>query len=78
MRITAIPRLLDLLDLNGALVTIDAIGCQKDIAEQDCSSRRRLCLTVKDNEAEFGSRLSEACFLEAGGKGLPGSQGLNI
>lgn len=30
--ITAIPRLLDLLDLHGALVTIDAMGCQKDIA----------------------------------------------
>src|SRR5438093_9162995 len=32
--ITAIPKLLELLDLHGALVTIDAIGCQKKIAEQ--------------------------------------------
>jgi len=32
--ITAIPRLLELLDLKGALVTIDAIGCQTEIAEQ--------------------------------------------
>src|SRR3954452_21445208 len=30
--ITAIPRLLELLDLSGALVTIDAMGCQKEIA----------------------------------------------
>src|SRR5207244_2310575 len=30
--ITAIPKLLELLDLNGALVTIDAMGCQKEIA----------------------------------------------
>src|SRR3954454_18246493 len=30
--ITAIPALLELLDLKGALVTIDAMGCQKDIA----------------------------------------------
>ena len=32
--ITAIPRLLALLDLEGALVTIDAVGCQKKIAQQ--------------------------------------------
>ncbi len=32
--ITAIPRLLELFDLKGALVTIDAIGCQTEIAEQ--------------------------------------------
>ena len=32
--ITAIPALLDLLDLNGALVTIDAMGCQKAIAQK--------------------------------------------
>ncbi len=30
--ITAIPRLLQMLDLHGALVSIDAMGCQKDIA----------------------------------------------
>ena len=30
--ITAIPELLELLDLEGAMVTIDAMGCQKDIA----------------------------------------------
>ena len=32
--ITAIPRLLELLDLHGALVTIDAMGCQKEIAKK--------------------------------------------
>ena len=32
--ITAIPALLELLDLNGALVTIDAMGCQKAIAQK--------------------------------------------
>src|SRR5436190_7812471 len=32
--ITAIPELLELLDLSGAIVTIDAMGCQKDIARQ--------------------------------------------
>jgi predicted transposase YbfD/YdcC len=32
--ITAIPELLNLLDLNGALVTIDAMGTQKQMAQQ--------------------------------------------
>ncbi|MGL1311218.1 ISAs1 family transposase, partial [Vibrio parahaemolyticus] len=32
--ITAIPELLKILSLKGCLVTIDAIGCQKDIVEQ--------------------------------------------
>ena len=32
--ITAIPHLLEVLDLNGCIVTIDAIGCQQDIAAQ--------------------------------------------
>ncbi len=31
--ITAIPALLQVLDLKGCIVTIDAIGCQKDIAQ---------------------------------------------
>jgi Transposase DDE domain len=32
--ITAIPKLLELLDVAGAIVTIDAMGCQKEIAAQ--------------------------------------------
>src|SRR3982751_4184633 len=32
--ITAIPKLLDLLDLHGTTMTIDAIGCQRDIAQR--------------------------------------------
>ena len=32
--ITAIPQLLELLALRGCIATIDAMGCQRDIAEQ--------------------------------------------
>ncbi len=32
--ILAIPALIDMLSIEGALVTIDAIGCQRDIAQQ--------------------------------------------
>jgi predicted transposase YbfD/YdcC len=48
--ITAIPRLLELLDVRGALVTIDAIGCQKEIAKQIVEAGGDYILTVKDNQ----------------------------
>lgn len=48
--ITAIPKLLELLDLHGALVTIDAMGCQKTIAEQIVKQGGDYLLTVKANQ----------------------------
>jgi predicted transposase YbfD/YdcC len=48
--ITAIPALLELLDLHGALVTIDAMGCQKAIAEQITARDGDYVLAVKDNQ----------------------------
>jgi predicted transposase YbfD/YdcC len=48
--ITAIPALLELLDLNGALVTIDAMGCQKTIAQKIVDQGGHYALTVKDNQ----------------------------
>jgi hypothetical protein len=48
--ITAIPRLLELLDLHGALVTIDAMGCQKEIAQAIVHGGGDYILTVKGNQ----------------------------
>jgi predicted transposase YbfD/YdcC len=48
--ITAIPKLLELLDLRGALVTIDAIGCQKAIAKQIVDGGGDYVLVVKGNQ----------------------------
>jgi predicted transposase YbfD/YdcC len=48
--ITAIPKLLELLDLHGALVTIDAMGCQKAIAKQIVEQGGDFVLTVKGNQ----------------------------
>jgi predicted transposase YbfD/YdcC len=48
--LTAIPRLLELLDLHGALVTIDAIGCQKEIARQIVAGGGDYVLAVKNNQ----------------------------
>jgi predicted transposase YbfD/YdcC len=48
--ITAIPELLGLLELRGAVVTIDAMGCQKAIAEKIVQHGADYVLTVKDNQ----------------------------
>jgi predicted transposase YbfD/YdcC len=48
--ITAIPMLLELLDVHGALVTIDAMGCQKEIAKQIIEGGGDFLLAVKDNQ----------------------------
>ena len=48
--ITAIPELLKLLELKGALVTIDAMGCQKEIARQIIDQQADYCLAVKGNQ----------------------------
>ena len=47
--ITAIPRLLERLELTGALVTIDAIGCQRGIAEAIRAKGADYLLALKDN-----------------------------
>jgi predicted transposase YbfD/YdcC len=48
--ITAIPQLLELLDLHGALVTIDAMGCQKEIAKKIVAGGGDYVLAVKGNQ----------------------------
>jgi predicted transposase YbfD/YdcC len=62
--ITAIPELLKRLDLNGALVSIDAMGCQKAIAAQVRDSGGDYLLNVKDNQPTLAADVG-ACFLHA-------------
>ena len=59
--IRAIPPLLALLDLKGALVTIDALGCQKEIAQQVADAGGDYLLTVKDNQEALADDI-RACF----------------
>lgn len=49
--ITAIPQLLDVLDLKGCTVTIDAMGCQKEIAGQVIGKKAHYVLALKGNHA---------------------------
>ncbi len=62
--ITAIPKLLELLDINGALVTIDAMGCQKDIAAKIVAGGGDYVLTVKDNQPNLLEDI-RSCFNKA-------------
>lgn len=48
--ITAIPRLLEFLQIKGCLVTIDAMGCQRDIAAKIIDREADYMLAVKDNQ----------------------------
>ena len=48
--ITAIPKLLRLIEISGALVTIDAMGCQTEIAETIVDAGADYCRAVKRNQ----------------------------
>jgi predicted transposase YbfD/YdcC len=48
--IVAIPKLLDMLALEGAIVTIDAMGCQRDIAQKIVDKKADYILALKGNQ----------------------------
>jgi predicted transposase YbfD/YdcC len=51
--ITAIPELLKVLNLNGAVVTIDAMGCQTEIAAQIVAQQGDYVLALKGNQGNL-------------------------
>jgi predicted transposase YbfD/YdcC len=51
--ITAIPKVLKEIDITDAVVTIDAIGCQKEITQQICRQNGHYMLSVKKNQKEL-------------------------
>jgi len=51
--IVAIPKLLDLLAIEGAIVTIDAIGCQRDIAKKIIDKKADYVLALKGNQTSL-------------------------
>jgi len=58
--ITAIPHLLRLLALEGATVTIDAMGCQTAIAEQIIRAEANYVLALKGNQSSVHDRVQRA------------------
>src|SRR5664279_3747665 len=51
--IIAIPKLLDMLAIEGAIVTIDAMGCQRDIAQKIVDKKADYVLALKGNQSSL-------------------------
>jgi len=62
--ITAIPKLLDLLFLEGCTVTIDAMGCQTDIASKIIEKQANYILAVKGNQGNLEQAITDTVLLE--------------
>jgi predicted transposase YbfD/YdcC len=61
--ITAFPQLLRQLELNGCLVTIDAMGCQTAIAAQIQEQEADYVLALKENQAELYEAVADSFAL---------------
>lgn len=57
--ITAIPELIDMLDLTASTVSIDAIGCQTEIAEKIIAAQANYLLAVKQNQGSLYEQVSD-------------------
>jgi hypothetical protein len=55
--ISAIPKLLEMMAIEGAIVTIDAMGCQRDVARKIIDKKADYVLALKGNQG----RLREEC-----------------
>lgn len=78
--ITAIPELLRVLDIKGCIVTIDAMGCQKEIAAQIAGKQADYVLALKGNHAtahdeikEFFADAVPPCATKAAPTATPGT-----
>ncbi len=61
--ITAIPQLLEQIDLKGTLITIDAMGCQKEIVKQVVVGGGDCVIAVKDNQPKLADAI-QTFFLD--------------
>jgi predicted transposase YbfD/YdcC len=57
--ITAIPRLLEMIEIKGAVVSIDAMGCQTSVAEKIVDKEGDYVLAVKDNQPTLAQTCRE-------------------
>ena len=62
--LSVIPDVLEMLDLRGALVPLDALGCQKSIAEKAIAGEGDHTFTVKDNHPRLAEAI-EKSFTDA-------------
>jgi predicted transposase YbfD/YdcC len=64
--ITAMPKLLKMLNIEGLTVTTDAMGCQREIAKTIFDSRAGYVLQVKDNQPTMHKEIAEYFNSEIG------------
>jgi predicted transposase YbfD/YdcC len=57
--ITAIPELLEILSLENSIITIDAMGCQKEIASKIIEQKADYVLAVKENQAQLYENIED-------------------
>lgn len=62
--ITAVPQLLDILDIKGCIVTADAMSCQKEIAKKVVEKQAGYVLSLKENQPTLYHEV-QAYFSEA-------------
>ncbi len=65
--ITAIPKLLEVLELKGCIVTIDAMGCQKAIAEQIVTQGADYVLGLKGNQSALLEAVEDFFYVAEAG-----------
>lgn len=58
--LAALPKLLELLDLHGAIVTLDALGCQKDLVRTIVDREADYVISVKGNQEKLLSAMQTA------------------
>jgi len=61
--ITAIPKLLNALELTGTVVTIDAMGCQREIAKRMIEKKADYVLAVKGNQGLLAEQVRDSFLL---------------
>lgn len=71
--ITAIPELLNLLDIENSIITLDAMGCQREIAKQIIQAKADYVLALKGNHSGMQAEL-EAWWHKALREGLSETQ----
>lgn len=63
--ITAIPELLDLLTIKDCIVTIDAMGCQREIAKKIIDKEADYILMVKENQASLKEQIEKVFTIQS-------------
>ncbi|BBD63853.1 transposase [Nostoc commune NIES-4072] len=64
--ITAIPELIKVLELSGCIVTIDAIGCQKEIVKLISQQNADYVITLKKNQGNLYDEVEQLFKAEIG------------